>query len=485
MNIYNPLQTSNQSFSSRVLDSVNRQAEKKQSSIDKMNETLRAEAAQGRLGSIANNLLEQALEEASSQGLIGVNQYDVMNKAMPKFYAAKSAITDLNNSYNAELEAAKADDRIRVDANYLKYLNDKYYNAPEGEAEIGIDNITGHAANVINKGFNLADNSQFLNMDIVGKQLVDSVGDLTMTTQNELGGGQYTITTSSGKVQITPEGAKQLMQNDANMALVKRLTGEEIVSPEMAAQVINGYIQSRSKTSETTSDIKITSRAQSQMDYREALGIQSAGIKQRDKVDQNIKDYRQRVSQWAEQNDISINEAVAQMRKETYVNDKGETVYKYNSKELGRAGAELNAPKKTTTEAANVTKGKNVESKLSRSNLSTPKGVVSAFKGLPIGTGSADTKIIKDNKKINETDLNGNDLIKGADYVKIELSFSNDRSVDLYVPVKDGEVSEADQKKLIEQAATMASNSQYAPDLGSFEGVGSDLLSNSEETPAN
>ena len=84
MSIYNPLQFNNRSFSSRMLQTIDEQAAKKQESIDKMNETLRTEAAQGRLGKLTNGVLEQALADASEQGLIGVNQYEIMNKAMPQ-----------------------------------------------------------------------------------------------------------------------------------------------------------------------------------------------------------------------------------------------------------------------------------------------------------------------------------------------------------------------------------------------------------------
>ena len=70
MNIYQPLKMNNESFSSRVLKTVEAQSEKKQASVDKINETLRTEAAQGRLGSIANDILYGALEEASKQSLI-------------------------------------------------------------------------------------------------------------------------------------------------------------------------------------------------------------------------------------------------------------------------------------------------------------------------------------------------------------------------------------------------------------------------------
>lgn len=257
MNIYNPLQYTGKSFTSSVKETFQQQEAKKQASIERMNETLRTQAAQGRLGSLANSILNDALTQASEQGLIGVNQYDVMNQAMPKFYAAKSAVTELNNAFNAELEAAKADDRINVDANYLKYLNEKFY----GDGNIELDDLTSHAANAVNKGFDFLENREFLNYDVIGKSVVDQVGDLMYTERTDLAGGEYFITTVSGKRELSESGVKAMMQSPDVAALVLNLAGKESkadVSPAEAKDILNDYISSRSKSSRVEGDVKMT-----------------------------------------------------------------------------------------------------------------------------------------------------------------------------------------------------------------------------------
>ena len=481
MNIYNPLQTSNQSFSSRVLESVNRQADKKQASLDKMNETLRAEAAQGKLGSIANDILNNALEEASGQGLIGVDQYDVMNKAMPKFYAAKSAVTELNNSYNAELEAAKADDRIRVDANYLKYLNDKYYNAPEGEDELSVDNITGHTANVINRGYSLADNPDHLNMEVVGKELVDNIGTLSIKQREAFGKNQYTISTESGKVQVTPEGAAQLMQNDATMALIKKLTGEEIISPELAAQTINTYVASRSNRTVEQGEIKtddITRIREQGAQSRQTTGYQ---IRLQDQTQKKIESYEGKVLEQKKGLGLGLEETVHKMKQKTYVNEKGETVYQYDHAELERALSNLKAKDaKPAKVDANIQKGQNVHRELAATPMETKEQVIAAFAGKKLGSGATKASYIDENAK-SGADIDGNDLVEGASYVKVEINFSDDVRTPVYVPVGDGgKISPLHKEALIKKAYQAASNSQYAPETKQ-EGGGAGFLNASRE----
>ena len=264
MNIYNPLQYTGKSFTSSVKETLQQQEAKKQASIERMNETLRTQAAQGRLGSLANSILNDALTQASEQGLIGVNQYEVMNQAMPKFYAAKSAVTELNNAFNAELEAAKADDRINVDANYLKYLNEKFY----GDGNIELDDLTSHAANAVNKGFDFLENREFLNYDVIGKSVVDQVGDLMYTERTDLAGGEYFITKISGKRELSESGAKAMMQSPDVAALVLNLAGKESkadVSPTEAKDILNNYIESRSKSTREEGEVRMAPRAQAEL----------------------------------------------------------------------------------------------------------------------------------------------------------------------------------------------------------------------------
>lgn len=242
MSIYNPLQYNNQSFSSRVLDTFKEQEAKKQESIDKMNETLRTEAAQGRLGSMANTILEDALAQASESGLIGVNQYEVMNKAMPQFYAAKSAVTELNNAYNAELETAKADSRVRVNGDYMKYLNDKYY----GDGEMELADLSSHAANAVNKGFSYIENPSLMNTEVVTKELQDRIGTELITEQVDEGNGMFSSLTISGKQEITEKGAATLLQDEAYLALVLKQSGASSLAElgmAEATSVLNDIVQ--------------------------------------------------------------------------------------------------------------------------------------------------------------------------------------------------------------------------------------------------
>lgn len=220
MNIYNPLQYTGKSFTSSVKETFQQQEAKKQASIERMNETLRTQAAQGRLGSLANSILNDALTQASEQGLIGVNQYEVMNQAMPKFYAAKSAVTDLNNSYNAELKAAEADESINVDANFLAYLNDKYYSD-----DVTLETIDSHAANVVNKGFNIAEHTEFLNDEYVLDKVIPTM--VTQFSKSEYGVvGQeegmdvFGTTTTTGVVRANADNITNFTANPQVEALL-------------------------------------------------------------------------------------------------------------------------------------------------------------------------------------------------------------------------------------------------------------------------
>jgi hypothetical protein len=469
MNIYQPLKMNNESFSSRVLKTVEAQSEKKQASVDKINETLRTEAAQGRLGSIANDILDGALEEASKQSLIGVNQYDVMNKAMPKFYAAKSAVTDLNNSYNAELEAAKADSRIRVDANYLSYLNNKYYTGEEG-AEVDLEGITGHAANVTNEGFSLADNRNLLNFDVIGKDLVDSIGQMKYTIRNDEGGGQYSVTTVDGKQEVTAEGAKVLMQNDANAALVLEVTGAESladVDPEVAARVINSYVANRSASANVTGDVKMAPMAKSQQDYREALNIQSANIKLQDNVKQNIAFYQNLVDKRMEATGETYNEAIDYLREQKRLNKKGEEVYVYDREELGRAGDFLRKEKATPVkESEGVKKGKVIENLLNNTEgLNTKEGLSRTLAGLKLGTGgiSLGNKDRKVGQSTAVRSIDGTDLVAGTVYIELDLSVNNNITETLAIPVDEkGKIDDRIVALIKQKAVLLASNSSYA-----------------------
>jgi hypothetical protein len=469
MNIYQPLKMNNESFSSRVLKTVEAQSEKKQASVDKINETLRTEAAQGRLGSIANDILDGALEEASKQSLIGVNQYDVMNKAMPKFYAAKSAVTDLNNSYNAELEAAKADSRIRVDANYLAYLNDKYYTGEEG-AEIDLEGITGHAANVTNEGFSLTDNRSLLNFDVIGKDLVDSIGQMKYTIRNNEGNGQFSTTTIDGKQEVTVDGARALMQNEANAALVMDIAGVDSLAdlpPEKAAFIINSYVKNRSASSNVTGDVKMNPYDKSKQDYREALGIQSAGINLKDKVDQRIKDYENKIDAHMEATGSTFNEAIDYLKQQTTINEKGEKVYLYDRKELGRAGTTLRKEKATPVKESDaVKKGKVIENLLNTTEgLNTKAGLSSTLAGLKLGTGGI--SLGKKDKKVTSSkvvrSIDGTNLAEGQVYIELDLSVNNNITETLAIPIQEGGKIDDNIVALIKKKAVLlASNSSYA-----------------------
>ena len=469
MNIYQPLKMNNESFSSRVLKTVEAQSEKKQASVDKINETLRTEAAQGRLGSIANDILDGALEEASKQSLIGVNQYDVMNKAMPKFYAAKSAVTDLNNSYNAELEAAKADSRIRVDANYLSYLNNKYYTGEEG-AEVDLEGITGHAANVTNEGFSLTDNRSLLNFDVIGKDLVDSIGQMKYTQRNDEGSGQFSTTTIEGKQEITAEGARTLMQNEANAALVMEIAGVDSLAdlpPEKAAFIINSYVKNRSASTNVTGDIKMAPVAKSQMDYREALGVQAAGIKLKDKTDQRIKDYENLIDARMEATGETFNEAIDYLKKQTTTNEKGEEVYVYDRKELGRAGTTLRKEKAAPVkESDQIMKGKVIEDLLNTTEgLNTKEGLTRTLAGLKLNTGAISLgkkdKKVKSGKAVRSID--GTDLAEGQVYIDLELSVNNNTTETLAIPIdEEGKINDKIVEIIKQKAVLLASNSSYA-----------------------
>ena len=263
MSIYNPLQYNNQSFSSRVLDTFKEQEAKKQASLDKMNETLRTEAAQGQLGDLANSILNDALAQASEQGLIGVNQYEIMNKAMPQFYAAKSAVTELNNAYNAELKAAQADDAINVDANFLSYLNDKYYS--EG---VSLENIDSHTANAISKGFNIAEHSQFLNEEYVLDKVIPLMVKESANSEYGIIGQQadgtnvYGTRTTTGIVRATAETVSSFTQNEQVEALILRAAQKENpnanitsldlqVSAEDQARLLNNILDKKFPPSST------------------------------------------------------------------------------------------------------------------------------------------------------------------------------------------------------------------------------------------
>lgn len=469
MNIYQPLKMNNESFSSRVLKTVEAQSEKKQASVDKINETLRTEAAQGRLGSIANDILDGALEEASKQSLIGVNQYDVMNKAMPKFYAAKSAVTDLNNSYNAELEAAKADSRIRVDANYLSYLNNKYYTGEEG-AEVDLEGITGHAANVTNEGFSLTDNRNLLNFDVIGKDLVDSIGQMKYTQRNDEGNGQFSITTIDGKQEVSVVGARELMQNEANAALVMDIAGVDSLAdlpPEQAAFIINSYVKNRSASTNVTGDVKMTPYDRSKQDYREALNIQSANIKQQDDVKQKIAFYQNLVDKRMEATGETYNEAIDYLREQKRLNKKGEEVYVYDREELGRAGDYLRKEKATPVkESEGVKKGKVIEDLLNNTEgLNTKEGLSRTLAGLKLGTGgiSLDKKDKEVKKGKTVRSIDGTDLTVGQSYIELDLSVNNNITETLAIPIDEkGKINDRIVALIKQKAVLLASNSSYA-----------------------
>ena len=284
MSIYNPLQYNNQSFSSRVLDTFKEQEAKKQASLDKMNETLRTEAAQGQLGDLANGILNDALAQASEQGLIGVNQYEIMNKAMPQFYAAKSAVTELNNAYNAELKAAQADDAINVDANFLAYLNDKYYSD-----DVSLENIDSHTANAISKGFNIAENSQFLNEEYVLDKVIPTMVKEFSNSEYGIVGSQngtnvYGTTTTKGVVRATAETIGAFTQNPQLEALLIKQANKENpnanitsldlqVPKEEQARLLNNILDAKFPSSSTIQGATISEADRNRMAMERARAL--------------------------------------------------------------------------------------------------------------------------------------------------------------------------------------------------------------------
>jgi hypothetical protein len=287
--IYNPLQYSGESFSSRVLGTVKEQAEKKQASLDQMNETLRTEAAQGRLGSLANDILNDALTQASEQGLIGVNQYDIMNKAMPKFYAAKSAVTELNNAHDAELKAAQADESINVDANFLAYLNNKYY-----AEDVTLDNIDAFAANAVNKGFNIAEHTEFLNDQyVLDKVLPTMVDEFSKSEYGQIGEQNgmavFGTTTTTGVARATADNITNFTANPQVEALLIKKAREanpdvDITSLNLQvpkadqARLLNEVLDAKFPSTSTIAGAGIGERDKSELARKRAISIQASAF---------------------------------------------------------------------------------------------------------------------------------------------------------------------------------------------------------------
>lgn len=460
MSIYNPLQFNNQSFSSRLLQTLDEQKAAKQESLDKMNETLRAEAAQGRFGSMANDILNQALESASSQGLIGVNQYEIMNKAMPQFYKAKASVNELNNAYNAELEAAKADERINVDANYLKYLNDKYY--PEG---VNLDDMSSHAANAVNKGFNLSENYQFLNKTVVQKQLMDSIGQIKMDEYVDEGGGEYFLKTTEGKELVTAQGAKVLAQNEAFLGLALDALGVSSLaetSLEEVAGVFNNVIQTGSPKSETMTPIQMRPIAGMQQSTQQSIVQASANEEIRNKRSDEANKFAPLIEaeyqMLLEQDpDATINEAYQNL-----LNEKdGKGNPKYSARALSNAYAQMNKSKAKPSESdkAEVRNKENAQMILDI-NMTTKDGI-EGIKGMTYGDLFVDSVV--------------EDKDKGTVSVILKTA-TDDYGTPMVVKIKDGKPDSTDVQRLKNAMISAAYGSEYIEGTGTggvLQGKGS------------
>lgn len=279
--------------------------------MDQMNETLRTEAAQGRLGSLANDVLNDALTQASEQGLIGVNQYDIMNKAMPKFYAAKSAVTELNNAHDAELKAAQADESINVDANFLAYLNNKYY-----AEDVTLDSIDAFAANAVNKGFNIAEHTEFLNDQyVLDKVLPTMVDEFSKSEYGQIGQQNgmavFGTTTTTGVTRATAENITNFTANPQVEALLIKKAREANpdvditslnlqVSKADQARLLNEVLDAKFPSTSTIAGAGIGERDKSELARKRAISVAASAFA-RDKRDrqsinwnaQQIKSYMQ------------------------------------------------------------------------------------------------------------------------------------------------------------------------------------------------
>lgn len=352
MNIYNPLQYTGKSFTSSVKETFQQQEAKKQASIERMNETLRTEAAQGRLGSLANSILNDALTQASEQGLIGVNQYEIMNQAMPKFYAAKSAVTDLNNSYNAELKAAQADESINVDANFLAYLNEKYYSD-----DVTLENIDAHAANVVNKGFNIAEHTEFLNEEYILDKVIPTM--VTQFSESEYGVvGQeegmdvFGTTTTTGVVRANVDNIANFTANPQVEAfLIKKareanpnvdITNLNLQVPKAEqVRIMNEVLDAKFPTSTSIAGAGVSRKQIIEMGAR----AERANIKYRQKLEQEelneLSKAKALIKRKRELNpDLSVSAATEALKAEK-IGDKP----RYNADYLNRAFAELTGGK--------------------------------------------------------------------------------------------------------------------------------------------
>ena len=208
MNIYQPILPQGESFSSRVLKTLDEQDARKQRSNELMQETLRTQAATGQLSDMVNKQLNDAIEQASKQRLLGVDQYAVMNQAVPEFYKNKSALVTLQQAHSAEVEALKADEDVEWSPTLAAKLNDKFFTNQDGE-ELGIGDISSHAAYTSTKGFSLKENYEHLS-DSYNKKFADTFGDDVVFDQIIAESGEFydKTTTKTGKAIEVREGVK-------------------------------------------------------------------------------------------------------------------------------------------------------------------------------------------------------------------------------------------------------------------------------------
>lgn len=433
MNIYNPLQYTGKSFTSSVKETFQQQEAKKQASIERMNETLRTQAAQGRLGSLANSILNDALTQASEQGLIGVNQYEIMNQAMPKFYAAKSAVTDLNNSYNAELKAAQADESINVDANFLAYLNEKYYSD-----DVTLENIDAHAANVVNKGFNIAEHTEFLNEEYILDKVIPTM--VTQFSESEYGVvGQeegmdvFGTTTTTGVVRANVDNIANFTANPQVEAfLIKKareanpnvdITNLNLQVPKAEqVRIMNEVLDAKFPTSTSIAGAGVSRKQIIEMGAR----AERANIKYRQELDKKeliaLSKAKALIKRKQELNpDLSVSAATEALKAEK-IGDKP----RYNADYLNLAFAEMalttGGKKPTAFEIENMFNEYSANKIYDQTPLDTVESV-EALKGRRFGQVSIS----------NVTQITENKVKK----LKIRYRLTDDTSNTLYIELDD------------------------------------------------
>ena len=215
MNIYQPILPQGESFSSRVLKTLSEQDAKKQRSNEMLQETMRTQAATGQLSDMVNQQLNDAIEQASKQRLLGVDQYAVMNQAVPEFYKNKSALTTLQQAHAAEMEALKADEDVEWNPKLAAQLNNKFFANKDGDA-LQLGDLSSHAAYTSTKGFSLKENYEYLS-DSYNKKWADTFGDDVVFDHAVNKGFYDETTTETGKAIEVRKGIRSGDENSAKI----------------------------------------------------------------------------------------------------------------------------------------------------------------------------------------------------------------------------------------------------------------------------